>query len=169
MSQNDTLILRVAFEHAKSIYRDIEIEGSKSLYNLAQAIIAAFNFDFDHAFGFYSGLTRAKMWRTDPRYELFADMGETDPGVLGVKKTKIADAFPAVGHKMIFLFDYGDEWLFRVSLKTLGAKHAKTKYPRVVASKGEAPHQYPDPDDFDGDGPTWGINPVTGEKIEFGK
>lgn len=169
MPQNDTLILRVALEHDKSIYRDIEIGSSQSLYKLAEAIIAAFGFDFDHAFGFYSGLTRTKMWRTDPRYELFADMGETDPGAFSVKKTKISEAFPTVGHKMIFLFDYGDEWLFRVSLKAIGSKQGKTKYPRVVASKGDAPPQYPDPDDFDEDGSTWGINLTTGEKIEFGR
>jgi hypothetical protein len=169
MAQNDTLILRAALEHDKSIYRDIEIEASKSLYKLAEAIVMAFDFDFDHAFGFYSDLTPQKMWCTDPRYELFADMGDADPGVRGVKKTKTGDAFPAVGHGMIFLFDYGDEWHFRVSLKELGNKHGKTKYPRVVASEGEAPPQYPDPDDFDEDGPTWGINLATGEKIEFSK
>lgn len=169
MPQDDTLILHVALEHAKSIYRDIEIEGAKSLYKLAEAIVAAFDFDFDHAFGFYSGLTRTKMWRTAPRYELFADMGDATPGVLSVKKTKISHAFPAVGHAMIFLFDYGDEWLFHVSLKELGSKSGKLKYPRVVASKGEAPPQYPDPDDFDDDGPTWAINPVTGEKIVISK
>ena len=35
------------------------------------------------------------------RYELFADMGEADAGVLGVKKTKIAGAFPAVGNALL--------------------------------------------------------------------
>ncbi len=109
------------------------------------------------------------MWRVNPRYELFADMGSADRGVLGVKKTKIADAFPAVGHRMIFLFDYGDEWLFRVSFKETGSKAAKTRYPKVVASQGEAPPQYPDPDDCDDDRPTWAINPLTGEVTTFGK
>ncbi len=109
------------------------------------------------------------MYRAHPKYELFADMAEADPDVLGVKKTKIGRAFPAIGHTMIFLFDYGDEWHFRVSLNELGSKHGKTKYPRVVASEGEAPAQYPDPDDSDEDGPTWGVNLATGERIEFGK
>ncbi len=168
MAQNGTLILRVALEHQKSIYRDIEIEATKSLYSLAEAIVAAFGFDFDHAFGFYSGITPAKMMREHPKYELFADMGEADPGVVGVKKTKIPQAFPAIGHTMMFLFDYGDEWRFRVSLKGTGTKIAKVRYPRVVATHGEAPPQYPDPDDFADDAPTYGINPVTGEKIRFG-
>jgi hypothetical protein len=167
MAQNGTLIIRVALDRKKSIYRDIEIEGSKSLYSLAEAIVTAFGFYFDHCFGFYSGLTPTKMLRQHPMYELFADMGEADPGVLSVKKTKIPQAFPAVGHTMLFLFDYGDEWHFRVSLRGTGTKAAKVRYPRVVAAQGKAPPQYPDPDDDDEDTPAFGLNVLTGEKIVF--
>ena len=169
MPQNDTLIFRVALEYDKSIYRDIEIEGAKSLCKFAEAILDAFNFDIDHAFGFYSALKPRNIYNSNTKYEIFADMGDASRGAFSVKKTKIAQAFPEVGHKMMFLFDYGDEWLFYVSLKKTGNKTAKTKYPRIVASKGEAPEQYPDFDDYDEDGPIWGINPVTGEKFEIGR
>ena len=70
---------------------------------------------------------------------------------------------------MLFLFDYGDEWRFRVRLAAVGKKIAKVRYPRVVATHGEAPKQYPDPDAFAEDAPTYGVNPATGEKIEIGK
>jgi pRiA4b ORF-3-like protein len=142
-----TMIIRAALKHKVSIYRDIEIEPAASLYKLAEAIVSAFGFHFDHAFGFYSGLTDAAMFRGGPRYELFADMGEADPGVLSVKKTKVGQAFLAVGHTMMFLFDYGDEWRFRVSLQSTGAKIAGARYPRVVATRGEAPEQYTYPED----------------------
>jgi len=165
MEQADTLIIRAALDGAT--YRDIEIEASKSLYKLAEAIVSAFGFDFDHAFGFYGGDPFAAR-RAHPRYELFADMGEADPDVLGVKKTKVAEAFPAIGRSLVFLFDYGDEWRFRVTLKAKGKKLAKTRYPRVVASQGEAPEQYPDPDEMPDDGPRYGYNVVTGQKIKIG-
>lgn len=167
MAQNDTLIFRVSLPGEPSIYRDIEIEANKSLYQLAKAINLAFDFDFDHCFGFYSGLTERSMRREQPIYELFADIGEADPGVLSVKRTKVAQAFPAPGHTMLFLFDYGDEWHFRVKLKEIGEKAAKVRYPRVVESRGEAPEQYPV--DEDEDGPTFGINLAMGEKIYVGK
>src|SRR5215216_3883432 len=149
MTQNSTLIIRAALERRKSIYRDIEIEASNSLYGLAEAIVAAFGFDFDHAFGFYTGLAPAKMMREYPRYELFADIGETEPNVGSVKKTQVAQAFPTVGHTMVFLFDYGDEWRFRVSLRETGAKIAKVRYPRIIATHGDAPPQYPDPEEIE--------------------
>jgi hypothetical protein len=86
-----------------------------------------------------------------PKYELFADMGKDAFGdasdALSVKKTRIVDAFPKVGHAMTFLFDYGDEWLFRVEVVGLGQKVAKVRYPRVLKTGGEAPEQYPDPDE----------------------
>ena len=117
MTSSDTFILRAALNGKLSVYRDIEIEPSKSLYRLAEAIVAAFGFDFDHAFGFYSGLKPATLMSALPRYELFADMGDAAPGVGSVKKTRISQVFPEIGHTMMFLFDYGDGWHFRVSLK----------------------------------------------------
>lgn len=98
-------------------------------------------------------------------------MGAADPQVLGVKKTRISQAFPEVGHTMLFLFDYGDDWHFRVALRSIGKKIAKARYPRVVATRGEAPAQYPDVDDDDDpdDRPRFGINVLTGDKIRFGK
>lgn len=151
MASNDTFVLRAALNGEASVYRDIEIDPSKSLYSLAKAIVAAFGFDFDRAFGFFSGLKPATMMRTLPRYELFADMGDAAPGVDGVRKTTISRAFPEIGHTMMFLFDYGDGWHFRVSLKAEGTKLAKVRYPRVVATRGDAPPQYPDPDEIDDD------------------
>jgi hypothetical protein len=167
MAQNVTQIFRVSLKGEPSIYRDIEIEASKSLYQLAKVINLAFDFDFDHCFGFYSGLTETSMRRKQPIYELFADMGEADPGVLSVKKTKVAQAFPALGHTMLFLFDYGDDWHFRVKLKATGTKARNVPYPRVVESRGAAPEQYPVIEDDDR--PRVGINLATGEKIYFGK
>ena len=165
MTQPETAIIRAALDG--KTYRDIEIEASKSLYKLAESIVSAFGFDFDHAFGFYGGDPFARR-PAQPRYELFADMGEADPGVRGVKKTQVAEAFPAVGRSLTFLFDYGDEWRFRATLKAKGQKLAKTRYPRVVASQGKAPAQYPDPDEEPEDGPRYGHNLATGEKFKIG-
>ena len=79
------------------------------MYDLAAAICAAVNFDFDHAFGFYSTLT-SRYFDSPEIYELFVDIGESvGEGAKSVKRTKVAKAFPKVGKKMLFVFDYGDE------------------------------------------------------------
>ena len=55
MADTSTGIFRASLRGR--LYRDIELPSSKSLEDLAAAIINAFGFDFDHAFGFYSNLT----------------------------------------------------------------------------------------------------------------
>jgi len=144
MSRTSTHILRVRLR--PSIYRDIEIPSEKSLYDLAAAIVRAFDFDFDHAFGFFSELGR-HAFDSPVRYELFADLeGGAESG--SVKRTKVAQAFPAVGTEMQFLFDYGDDWRFRVKVIGLGEKTPKGRYPKLLKTVGKAPPQYP-PDDED--------------------
>ena len=76
MSDPTTHVLRVALAHKHSVFRDLEIPSSKSLHALAEGIVTAFDFDFDHAFGFYSGLTPRTIMEANPKYELFVDMGE---------------------------------------------------------------------------------------------
>jgi hypothetical protein len=128
------------------LYRDIEIDSGKSLYDLAEGIVGAFDFDFDHAFGFYSKLT-GHYFDSPSKYELFADLEGGESDAKSVKRTKVAQAFPDVGSKMLFLFDYGDEWRFQVALTALGEKAPKVRYPRMLSSTGEAPPQYPDFDE----------------------
>jgi arsenate reductase len=134
-----TLVFRVSLDPKH--FREIEIPGNKSLYHFAEAIVGAFSFDFDHAFGFYSDLSDY-VYHSEIKYELFVDIGEADPGSLSVEKTKIAAAFAAPDAKMTFLFDYGDEWLFRVERIGAGEKDPAKSYPLVVKSVGKAPKQY---------------------------
>jgi hypothetical protein len=51
MAQPGTLIFRVSLR--ARLYRDIEVSSSSTLADLAEAIVAAFSFDMDHAYGFY--------------------------------------------------------------------------------------------------------------------
>ena len=141
MADPTTRIVRVALR--PRLYREIEIDSGRSLHDLAEAIVRAFDFDLDHAFGFYSKLT-GHYFDSPSKYELFADLegGESDAG--SVKRTKVAQAFPDVGSKMLFLFDYGDEWRFKVEVMGLGEKVPKARYPKVLATVGKAPPQYPD-------------------------
>ena len=46
--------------------------------------------------------------------------------------------------KLLFLYDYGDEWHFIVQLKETRASEKDTKYPQIVESVGKAPPQYGD-------------------------
>ncbi|RJP74076.1 MAG: hypothetical protein C4524_13590 [Candidatus Zixiibacteriota bacterium] len=130
-------------------WRTVALPAGASLYDAAQAIVASFDFDFDHAFGFYDNL---KLWGK-PRegYELFADMGEKGE-FPGTKKAPIGQVFDRRGKRMLMLFDYGDQWPFVVELVETRPGESGEKLPRMMQSEGEAPLQYGDEeDDWDED------------------
>ena len=125
-------------------FRVLEIPGDFTLYSLAEAIVDSFGFYFDHPFGFYDNI---KKWpNSNEGYELFADIGE-ESEFKGVKRTKISKAFDQIEKKMLFLFDYGDEWHFIVELKGIELSKAGERYPFVAESIGGAPSQYGEADE----------------------
>jgi hypothetical protein len=142
MANTGTHVFRVSLD--PKLYRDIEIPSGKKLYDLAAAIVAAFGFYFDHPFGFYSLLT-GDVLNSPIKYELFADLDDIgEPSDAGsVERTRISEAFAEIGHKMTFLFDYGDNWKVRVELIGKGVKEQGAKYPKVRKRVGRAPKQYP--------------------------
>lgn len=119
----------------------LQLPASASLESLAAAIIDAAGFDFDHAFGFYDNLKNP--YRSTEEYTAFADMGEdAKEGDTGVVKTKVSSVF-TTGKKMLFLFDYGDDWMFRVTCKGEGEGSA-FKSAKTLSTSGIPPVQYPD-------------------------
>jgi pRiA4b ORF-3-like protein len=142
MAETQTHVFRASLR--AKVYRDFEMLSSETLHDLAATIVRLFDFDFDHAFGFYSKLT-GRIFDSPVKYELFADTGESE--ARSVRRTRIADAFPKVGAKMTFLFDYGDGWQFRIEVIGLNPKEAGAEYPRRIKAVGKAPAQYPDYDD----------------------
>jgi hypothetical protein len=144
MSGSESLAFRASLK--PRLYRAIEIAPTSSLYQLAQAIIRSFDFDFDHPFGFYGNL-KGNIYKSPVRYELFVDMGEDDGEARSVRRTRVTEAFTSNRTKMRLLFDYGDHWEFLVELVERKPKEPQAKLPRVLTSVGKAPPQYPDPDD----------------------
>lgn len=131
--------------HFKIQYDDFTAElaigGDLSLHDFAKFIIKAVGFDFDHAFQFCDNLKNP--YRSKERYTLFADIGEGESGDGSVKKTKLSAVFTH-GRKMVFHFDYGDDWFFLVTCTAVKESAAKKPFKKIVATHGTPPEQYPD-------------------------
>jgi len=140
-----TYIFRTSLFYNPKIIREIEIPENVNLYKLAGAIVSSYNFDFDHCFGFFNKIAEYGHIDSERKYELFTDLedeGIKPTGAGSVKKTKIKEVWQSIGDKMLFLFDYGDNWQFIVELIKFGEKMAKYEYPRVLKKVGKAPKQY---------------------------
>src|SRR3989339_1296952 len=136
-----TYIFKTHLFHKKGVSRDIEIPTGVNLYKFAEAIVGAYDFDFDHCFGFFSRIAESRYFDSERKYELFTDLedeGIEPTGAESVKKTKVSEVWKHTGDKMLFLFDYGDNWLFVVELIGFGKKESKIKYPRVIKKISKA-------------------------------
>jgi hypothetical protein len=128
---------------AASIWREIELTADQTLAELGERIPLAFGFDDDHLWSFFLS---GKPWDQASEHARLPDppLGDRKRGA---DSLRVGDA-PA-RKEFLFLFDYGDEWHFGVKLVRTGELEPGARYPRVVASQGQAPPQYPDLEDED--------------------
>ncbi|WP_404291116.1 hypothetical protein ACD578_04100 [Microvirga sp. RSM25] len=141
MSKAGTHILRITLQGEPSVYREIEIESRRTPSDLAEVSVHAFNFKLGHHFGFYPKLTGPDVLRAQPSFELSADESE-ESDTRNVRRTCLTNAFPNVGHTMLLMLDYADNWRFVIEVIRRGKKAAKTCYPKVLKTMGQAPEQF---------------------------
>lgn len=126
-------------------YRTLAIPGEFTLYELAESILDAFEFDFDHGFGFYNNI---EDWTTsDVRYESSTSVLAALQDSRDASKTNVDEAFGKPKTKLLFLYDYGEEWHFVVQHTETKASDVDTEYPEIVKSYAKAPSQYDDDED----------------------
>ena len=119
--------------------RVIEIASAGTLEDLHLAIQDAVGFDNDHLYEFYVARTE----RSRDRQTFDNENGR-------IYSTALDDLFPLdKGQKLYYLFDYGDNWRFKIS-KSRVKPHPPVEgkeYPRVIESTGKNPDQYPECDE----------------------
>lgn len=78
-------------------------------------------------------------------FTLVADRGQPPPLLSGSRTNRLR---LAKGQRIAYVFDFGDEWRVRLTLRQIIADDGGM-YPRLLESVGEAPPQYPDCDEED--------------------
>ena len=113
----------------------IEMDDSSTFEDLHYVIQQAVEFDDDHLYEFYLATSdRSRKRDAVSSYE--------DADTITLKSF-----FPIPGGKQLFyLFDYGDNWVFRISLARKEPFNAMSgvKYPQLISETGGRPVQYPD-------------------------
>jgi hypothetical protein len=116
------------------VWRKIELSSGHTLLDFHYAIQNAYGFDSDHLYSFFmDGIPWSDEKFTSPYEDEGPHVDEVSIGELGLVK----------GQTFLYLFDYGDEWRFRVALEEIQQNKPHPKRPRIVESKGESPEQYP--------------------------
>ncbi len=120
---------------------NIELDESATLEDLHDAIQDAVDFENDHLYCFFLSRTDRSRSR-----EFFDD----ENGLIFSKTLK--DLFPLPNKQCLFyLFDWGDEWVFKISSsrKRPHEPVKRVKYPRVESESGIKPVQYPGDEEDD--------------------
>lgn len=133
----------------QGVWRELELAANQTLADLGEAIPLAFGFSDPHLWAFFLS---GKAWDRTTEYAL-----RPSASLFGGPRARAAGrtllrAVPYPGPdgkgEFLYLFDFGDEWRFRVKLvRVMPTLTPGERYPRLVASHGEAPPQYADPED----------------------
>jgi hypothetical protein len=124
-------ILKVSL--GRGIWRRIKIAAQHTLLDLHNIIQDVFGFYDDHLYAFYMS---NKAWSGDCYNSPQCDTGPY------VHEAKIGDLDLYVGKRILYLFDFGDEWHFKILVEEIKENEDKLSKPVLIGEKGESPEQY---------------------------
>jgi hypothetical protein len=126
-----TYIFKVALD--TNIWRRIEISADHTLLDLHRSIQKAYNFDDDHLYSFFMD---GKPWSREQFVSPYDDEGPY------VDEVSIGELGLLIGQNILYLFDYGTEWRFRVELEEIRRGGPEPRMPKIIEKMGKAPEQY---------------------------
>lgn len=137
----------------QGVRRTIAVRADQTLADLHAALQAAFDWDDDHLYAFW---LRGKFWARDDSEYVHPFALEADPFAgwdLSIARSNRKSAERRLdrlrltkGQRIAYVFDFGDEWRVRLTLRKITADDGGP-YPRILEAVGDAPPQYPDYDE----------------------
>lgn len=135
--------IEISLPHAKGVSRKIEFSADHTLADIHDNIQRTFNFDNDHKYAFFLDyIPFSNNGYHDHRDKEFTEGPFSDEVMLGELSWNIGD-------KILYLFDFGDNWLFDVVLIDINEQAGALMVPKIIESKGTPPPQYDNIDDDD--------------------
>ncbi len=124
----------------RGIWRRIAVSDGMTLDKLAEVILDAFDFDFDHLYEF----------TFEDRFKNPVEAGDSNSGDDYVASEVEMGMIPLqAGATMTFRYDFGDNWSFDVELESIDPVDPEFNGSKIIETHGESFPQYPDWDDWD--------------------
>jgi len=144
-------VFKVALEHSEKIWRKIAIRGGQTLHDLHDIIYDAFDREEEHLYSFYipSPYNKSKSKRVILRSALeythpynleesyMRDTEREDATITPIESLELFEK-----QKLLYLFDFGDEWWHEITVEETDGVADEDDYPRVLEKKGDSPAQY---------------------------
>ena len=147
-SSADVYTFEISLAHHTAIKREIHIQGDATFRDLHKAIFLAYHRHDPHLFSFYrkhkknfQPRDRAKALEITHQM-IVEDSGKDSSLIADECKTRIDSVGMKEGSEWEYLFDFGDEWVHDIHLKTISKPIEGQRYPMVHIMSGESPSQY---------------------------
>jgi hypothetical protein len=124
-------IIRVSLGRAKCT---LAIPGSWSFHDLAEEILSAFDFDYDHLYAFRLKDSYGRIVEL-----VHPEMEQMDEGRPS-DEARIGDFQLDRGTPFEFIYDFGDWWVFRLLI--VRVEEPRRSRAELLETRGEAPEQY---------------------------
>lgn len=125
--------LKIVSPFDNRIYRVLEIDGSRTFADLSDAILDAFQFDHSHLYMF------SRIRKPYDPNGIYHPMSDGD---ILADEVRLQDVKPVVRNKYLYLYDFGDEWMFYITVT--GIRETDREIPvTTLQSQGDL-CQYPD-------------------------
>ena len=113
------------------IWREIEVLSSMSLEGLHHALQIVMAWEDCHLWSFQAGQRRYEPAHDDPFG--FGDKAE-NPG-----KVSVGAILSDIGSRLLYTYDFGDDWLIAITVVSVAAPEGGLRYPRCVAGERAGP------------------------------
>jgi len=126
----------------RKVTRKLELKDTQTLDDLHEAIIyKSLGWGDPHLYSFFMD---NKPYSKNKEMEYSCD---TEPDLIEEERKSSNIPLKALNlkqnQKFLFLFDYGDDHRFEITVEGFGDIKKGTRYPVVLEEKGKAPNQYP--------------------------
>lgn len=141
MNEKNACSRVISVRLAPGCYRHVRIPSDYTLEDLAAVIIAAFEFDNDHAHAFF--MDNQEWSDADAYYMAFEDEEDDERHTCDYTLDVLKP-----GQSFKFVFDFGDNWCFQCKFLR---EMANCEEAELLRAKGEPPEQYPMMEEWDDD------------------
>ena len=140
----NTKALVISISIGAGCYRHMKISNQATLEDLSDEIVDAFDFMNDHMHAFFMD---NRAWSDVDSYFMVIDDDDNN--------NRYTCDYPLykvglnLNKKFLYIFDFGDEWRF--ACRVLKVLDESVNEAEIIRSKGKAPEQYPEYEDWDED------------------
>ncbi|WP_153009912.1 plasmid pRiA4b ORF-3 family protein [Sporosarcina koreensis] len=119
-------------------WRKLKLPGAYTMDDLHHNILLSYDFEDNHLYSFFMD---NKKWSNNCIASPNDDLGHADASKVHIDRNGFVK-----GQQFLYVFDYGAEWTFRVTVEEIDEQDTNDFTPQLVDEKGPSPKQYFDED-----------------------